>query len=85
MSTCVFVQIRCVPGRTYEVAEAIWLREIVSEMYSTSGEYDLLMKIYVPEGADIGKFLSARLFDVPGIARSLTTMTFSAITMPGEA
>ena len=83
--TCVFIQIRCQPGKTYEVARDIYLREIVSEMYSTSGDYDLLMKIYVPEGADIGKFLAARLFDVPGIARSLTTMTFSAISLPGEA
>lgn len=84
MTTCVFVQVRCVPGRTYEVAEAIYLREIVSEMYSTSGDYDLLMKIYIPEREDVGKFLAARLFDVPGIARSLTTMTFNAISMPGD-
>jgi DNA-binding Lrp family transcriptional regulator len=84
MTTCVFVQVRCAPGRTYEVAEAIYLREIVSEMYSTSGDYDLLMKIYIPEGEDVGKFLSARLFDVPGIARSLTTMTFNPISVPGD-
>ena len=84
MTTCVFVQIRCVPGRTYEVAEAIYLREIVSEMYSTSGDYDLLMKIYIPGGEDVGKFLSANLFDVAGIARSLTTMTFNPIRMPGD-
>ncbi len=84
MTPCIFVQIRCVPGRTYEVAEAIFLREIVSEMYSTSGDYDLMMKIYVPDGEDVGKFLSANLFDVPGIARSLTTMTFNAIDVPGD-
>ena len=84
MSTCVFVQIRCHPGTVYAVAQEIHLREIVSELYSTSGDYDLLMKIYVPEGSDVGKFLNDRLFDVPGIARSLTTMTFSAIRLPGE-
>jgi DNA-binding Lrp family transcriptional regulator len=44
----VFVQFRCEPGRTYEVAEAIYDREIVSELYSTSGDYDLLAKIYIP-------------------------------------
>ena len=85
MSSCVFVQIRCHPGTTYAVAQEIHLREIVSELYSTSGDYDLLMKIYVPRGADVGKFLNDRLFDVPGIARSLTTMTFSAIRLPDEA
>ena len=34
-------------------ADAITLREIHSELYSTSGEYDLLLKLYVPEGEDI--------------------------------
>ncbi len=75
---CVFVQFRCVPGRTYEVAEAIYDREVVSELYSTSGEYDLIAKVYIPEGEDVGRYLSDRLFDIPGINRTLTTMTFRA-------
>jgi hypothetical protein len=31
--TCVFVQIRCNPGKTYAVADAIYEREIASELY----------------------------------------------------
>ncbi|MCR9125998.1 MAG: Lrp/AsnC ligand binding domain-containing protein [Rhodobacteraceae bacterium] len=76
MTTCVFVQIRCKPGTTYKVAEDIALLEIHSEMYSTSGEYDLLLKLYIPEQADVGKFINDNLLRVPGIERSLTTMTF---------
>jgi len=76
MSTCVFVQIRCTPGQTYRVAEAIALREIHSELYSTSGDFDLLMKLYVPEGADVGVFINDNLLTIEGIERSLTTMTF---------
>lgn len=76
MTTCVFVQIRCKPGTTYRVAEDIALREIHSELYSTSGEYDLLMKLYIPEGADVGKFINEELLGVAGIERTLTTMTF---------
>ena len=78
MTTCVFVQIRCRPGTTYEVAEQIALREIHSELYSTSGEYDLLMKLYVPKDQDVGHFINERLLDIDGIERSLTTMTFKA-------
>lgn len=79
MTTCVFIQIRCRPGATYQVAEAIALRELHSELYSTSGEYDLLMKLYIPEDADVGKFINDRLLQqVDGIERSLTTMTFKA-------
>jgi DNA-binding Lrp family transcriptional regulator len=75
---CVFVQFRCIPGKTYEAAEAIYDREVVSELYSTSGEYDLIAKVYIPEDQDVGHFLSEKLFDVPFISRTLTTMTFKA-------
>ena len=75
---CVFVQIRCHPGKTCDVAEVIYEREIVSELYSTSGDFDLLMKIYVPEDEDIGKFINDHILDIPGISRSLTTLTFKA-------
>jgi len=75
---CVFVQIRCHPGKTYEVADAIYSREIVSELYSTSGDYDLLAKLYIPGEDDIGKFVNDNILDIPGIARSLTTLTFQA-------
>lgn len=76
LSTCVFIQIRCKPGSTYRVAEEIALREIHSELYSTSGDYDLLMKLYIPKEQDVGKFINEQLLDIDGIERSLTTMTF---------
>lgn len=75
---CVFVQIRCRPGTGYEVADAIALREIHSELYSTSGEYDLLLKLYVPKGEDVGHYINDNLLDIDGIERTLTTMTFKA-------
>ena len=75
---CVFVQIRCRPGTAYRVADAITLREIHSELYSTSGEFDLLLKLYVPEGEDIGKYINDNLLDLDGIDRTLTTLTFRA-------
>ncbi len=75
---CVFVQFRCAPGQTYQVAQAIYDREVVSELFSTSGDYDLIAKVYIPDGEDVGRYLSDRLFDIPGIQRTLTTMTFRA-------
>lgn len=76
MSTCVFIQVRCRPGTTYKVADAIALREIHSELYSTSGDFDLLMKVYIPKGEDVGMYINKHLLDIEGIERSLTTMTF---------
>ena len=78
MTTPVFIQLRCKPGQTYAVAEEIVLREIHSELYSTSGEYDLLLKLYIPAGEDVGRWINENLLTVPGIERSLTTMTFKA-------
>ena len=74
----VFLQIQCSPGKTYEVADALYKREIASELYSTSGDYDLLMKVYIPEHQDIGKFINDNVLNISGIVRSLTTLTFTA-------
>lgn len=76
--TCVFIQIRCKPGTAYRVAGDIVLREIHSELFSTSGEYDLLVKLYIPEGEDVGKYINDNLLDIDGIERTLTTLTFRA-------
>ena len=78
MSHCVFVQIRCAPGTTYDVADAIALREIHSELYSTSGDFDLMLKLYIPEESDVGHFIDENVANIPGIQRTLTTMTFRA-------
>ncbi|SEN81383.1 Lrp/AsnC ligand binding domain-containing protein [Palleronia pelagia] len=75
---CVFVQIRCRPGTAYKVAEEIVLRELQSELYSTSGDFDLLMKLYIPKGQDVGKYINDHLLDIDGIERTLTTLTFRA-------
>lgn len=73
---CVFVQIQCKPGTAYKVADEIVLRENYSSLYSTSGPYDLLVQIYIPEGEDIGKHINDNIMDIEGIERTLTTLTF---------
>ncbi len=76
--SCVYIQFRCKPGTTYKVADAIMQLEIHSELYSTSGDFDLIMKLYPPKDADIGKFINDNLSDIDGIERTLTTLTFQA-------
>src|SRR3954465_1842268 len=78
----VFVQLQCIPGKTYEVADQLFEREVASELYSTSGEYDLLMKIYIEPEVDIGKFINENVANVPGIVRSLTPLPFKAFGPP---
>ncbi|MDJ0822610.1 MAG: Lrp/AsnC ligand binding domain-containing protein [Paracoccaceae bacterium] len=76
--TCIFVQIRCKPGRTYDVANAIILKEVHSEMYSTSGDFDLLVKLYLTDDQEVGRFVNDTISSVEGVERTLTTLTFSA-------
>ena len=74
----VFVQIKCELGRAYEVANALVDAEIASEVYSTAGDFDLLVKLYVPEGADIGHFITGSVQTVEGIRDTRTIVTFKA-------
>jgi len=73
-----FVQIKCQLGRAYEVATALADAEIASEIYSTAGDYDLLVKFYIEPGGDIGQFVNAQVHRVPGIADTKTIITFKA-------
>jgi DNA-binding Lrp family transcriptional regulator len=75
---CFFVQIKTALGRAYDVADALAQREVASEIYSTSGEYDLLAKFYVEDDEDIGHFVNRNLHDIEGIQRTFTTLTFKA-------
>jgi hypothetical protein len=51
-----FIQIKCKLGQSYVVANALAEAEIASEIYSTAGHFDLLVKFYVDAGTDIGHF-----------------------------
>ena len=73
-----FVQIKCELGKAYEVATAIADAEIASEVYSTAGGYDLLVKFYLPEGEDVGHFINEKLHTIPGIKDTYTIVTFRA-------
>jgi DNA-binding Lrp family transcriptional regulator len=73
-----FVQIKCQLGKSYQVASSIADREIASEIYSTAGEFDLLVKFYVEAGTDIGHFVNEKVQVVPGIQDTRTIITFKA-------
>ena len=54
----IFVMAKCALGRAYAVADAaIQEVEQVSEVHSVSGQYDLMMKCYLSDDADIGQGL----------------------------
>src|SRR5688500_4325988 len=78
MMNTFFVLIKCELGMANDVAAALVDDvEGTSEVYSTSGEYDLLAKFHVDPDADIGGFVTSRVQAVRGIRETFTIMTFS--------
>jgi DNA-binding Lrp family transcriptional regulator len=73
-----FVQIKCQLGKSYEVANRLADAEVASEVYSTAGEFDLLVKVYVDTGTDIGHFVNEKIQVIPGIQDTRTIITFKA-------
>lgn len=72
-----FVRIKCELGATFDVANVI-LDDIAetSEVYSTSGEYDLLAKFYLPDTLSAGRFVAETLQKVQGIRDTYTIIAF---------
>src|ERR1700750_1786451 len=77
----IFVQIKCEMGQAYRVArEAADAIEQMSELYSTSGQYDLLGKFYLEPEQDIGLFVTEKIQTLKGVKDTYTLITFNAFS-----
>lgn len=75
----IFILIKCELGKAYEVADAcVQQVEQVSEVHSISGQYDLMVKCYLEDGADIGHFVTEQVQRLPGIRDTFTMMAYKA-------
>ncbi len=74
-----FVMVKCDLGRAYDVADAaVQDIDAVSEVHSISGQYDLLMKIYLDDGEDIGRFVTKHVQTLDGVRDSFTLIAHKA-------
>ncbi len=77
----IFIMIKCDLGKAYAVAdELVQTVEQVSEVHSTSGQYDLLVKCYLTEGQDIGHFVNEHIQTLAGIKDTFTLIAFKAFS-----
>ena len=77
----IVVMVKCDLGKSYDVAsEAVQAVEQVSEVYSVSGQYDLLMKCYLTDEMDIGHFVVNHLQTIVGVKDTFTIITFKAFS-----
>ena len=75
---CFFIEFQCALGKAYDVAAELADREIASEVYSVSGEFDLLAKFYLEDDQDIGHFVADNIHTIKGVERTQTIITFRA-------
>ncbi len=75
----IFVQIKCEMGQAYRVARdaADTILEM-SELFSTSGQYDLLGKFYLEPDQDIGLFVTEKIQTLPSVKAPYTLIAFNA-------
>jgi DNA-binding Lrp family transcriptional regulator len=76
----IFIMVKCELGKAYDVADAAVSVPEVSEVYSTSGQYDLLMKCYLDEKTDIGHFVTSKIQTLAGVKDTFTLITFKAFS-----
>ncbi len=74
----VFVMLKTELGHVTEVANQVAEIESFSEAYSTSGPYDLLVKLYVEDVDRIGRIIEKEIHAIPHIRETSTILTFEA-------
>jgi DNA-binding Lrp family transcriptional regulator len=75
----IFIMVKCDLGKAYEVAErAVDAIEEISEIYSISGAFDLMLKCYLPPEMDVGRFVNTQIHALPHIRDTQTLITFNA-------
>ena len=80
----IFVQVKCEMRQAYSVAQrAVDTIPELSEIYSTSGQYDLLGKFYLDDAQDTGLFVTEKVQSIPGVADTYTLITFNAFARGG--
>ena len=75
----IFVMIKCEMGQAYRVARvAADTIPQLSELFSTSGQYDLLGKFYLDPEQDTGLFVTEKVQALPGVKDTYTLIAFNA-------
>ena len=62
--------------RVEEAAQAMLAIEGVTEAYSVTGPYDLVVMVRIPDFERLAEIVPAKLAQVPGVARTETMVAF---------
>lgn len=74
----VFVMIKTEPGHTTDVANHVADVESFSEAFSITGQYDLLVKLYIADIDSVGRIIERDIHSIPHVRETFTILTFEA-------
>jgi DNA-binding Lrp family transcriptional regulator len=80
----VFVMLKVDPGFVHQVAADIAELDAFSEAYSISGQYDLLVKLYIETLDDLDRLVTDDIHRLRHIRETFTILTFGAFPSPGD-
>ena len=72
------VLVRTENERVEEAAQAMLGVEGVTEVYSVTGSYDLVVMVRIPEFERLAEIVPEKLAQIPGVARTETMVAFRA-------
>ncbi len=70
------VLVRTESERVGEAAQAMLGVEGVTEVYSVTGPYDLVVMVRIPEFERLAEIVPEKLAQIPGVARTETMVAF---------
>lgn len=74
------VMIRCERDQIPEAAQALVEIDGVDEVYSVTGEWDLVVRIKVPRFEQVAEVVTAKIARVGGLQRTETLMAFRVLS-----
>ena len=77
------VTVNCEMGKVEQVAEALVELDSVGEVYSVSGEFDVLAILRVSEYDSLATAVSREIAGIDGITRTSTHMAFRTYSKHG--
>jgi DNA-binding Lrp family transcriptional regulator len=72
----VFVMLKVEPGYLRKVADMVSELEVFSEIYSTAGDYDLLLKLYVNDFDELADLVTETIQKIPHLKETRSVLTF---------
>lgn len=74
------VMIRCEPAKVSDAARTIAGFDGVSEVYSVTGEWDLVAMVRVPEWDQIARVVTEQITRVAGLQRTETHVAYRVLS-----